>query len=83
LSLQEGMADKEPLWKQLQADHGLQPTSYQEVSSWGFADAVFGWDYDFFADSSKARRAGFHRYVDTEAMFTGIFADLRRRRIIP
>ena len=53
------------------------------MSSWPFADFVFGWDYDFFADASKSRRAGFHEYVDTEQMFYGIFADLRRRRIIP
>ena len=48
-----------------------------------FGDFVFSWDYDFFADGSKARRFGFHEYVDSEAMFLGIFADLRRRRIIP
>jgi hypothetical protein len=36
-----------------------------------------------FADGSKARRAGFHEYVDTEAMFLAIFEDLRRQRIIP
>lgn len=83
MPLQDVMADKEPLWKSLQATHGLAETSYGEVSSWGFADFVFSWDYDFFADGSKARRAGFHEYVDTEAMFVGIFEDLRRRRIIP
>ncbi|WBQ06005.1 SDR family oxidoreductase [Kribbella sp. CA-293567] len=83
LSLQTVMADKEPLWKQLQATHGLAGTPYAEVSSWPFADFVFGWDYDFFADGSKARRAGFHEYVDTEAMFLGIFETLRRERVIP
>jgi hypothetical protein len=36
-----------------------------------------------FADGSKARRFGFHEFVDTEAMFLGIFADLRRRKVIP
>jgi len=83
MSLQTVMADKEPLWKELQATHGLAATSYAEVSSWPFADFVFGWDYDFFADGSKARRAGFHSYVETEAMFLGIFETLRGRRIIP
>jgi hypothetical protein len=83
LSLTDVMADKEPLWKSLQAHHGLAATSFAEVSSWPFADFVFGWDYDFFADSSKARRAGFHEYVETEQMFYRIFADLRRRRVVP
>ena len=41
------------------------------------------WDYDVFADASKARRAGFHEYVDTEAMFLRIFQDLRDQRLIP
>lgn len=53
------------------------------VSSWRFGDAVFGWDYDVFADGSKARRFGFRTYVDTEAMFQGVFDDLRKRRVIP
>jgi hypothetical protein len=36
-----------------------------------------------FADGSKARRFGFHEFVDTEAMFWGIFADMRRSNVIP
>ncbi|GAA0578891.1 SDR family oxidoreductase [Kribbella sandramycini] len=83
MTLAEVMADKEPAWKQLQATHGLAATSYAEVSSWPFADFVFGWDYDFFADSSKIRRAGFHDYVATDEMFFRIFAELRRQRVIP
>jgi hypothetical protein len=39
--------------------------------------------HHFFADGSKARRHGFHEHVDTEAMLLEIFADLRRRRVIP
>jgi hypothetical protein len=44
---------------------------------------VFSWDYDFFADGTKARRLGFHEYVDTEAMFMNIFDDFRKRKVIP
>lgn len=83
MSLTDVMADKEPLWESMVARHGLQPHSYDEVSSWPFADGVFGWNYDFFADSSKARRLGFHEYIDTEAMFLELFDDMRRHKIIP
>lgn len=83
LSLSTVMADKEPLWDAMVAKYELAPHSYQEVSSWGFGDFVFSWDYDMFADGSKARRFGFHEHVDTEAMFLDIFEDLRRRRVIP
>lgn len=83
MSLQTVMADKEPLWTAMKEKHGLADVPYRDVSSWRFGDAVFGWDYDMFGDGSKARRFGFHDYVETEAMFARTFADLRRRRIIP
>jgi hypothetical protein len=36
-----------------------------------------------FGDTSKSRRAGFHRYVDTEAMLVEQIEELRKRRILP
>lgn len=63
--------------------YGLEKISYKDVSSWRFGDFVFGWDYDVFADGSKARRFGFHDFVETEKMFIDIFEDFRRRKIIP
>lgn len=83
LQLSSVMADKEPLWNDVVEKYGLAKTPYKDVSSWPFADFVFSWDYDFFADGGKARRFGFHDYVDSEEMFLRIFADLRRQRIIP
>lgn len=77
------MGDKEALWNDIIAQHGLVDHSYGDVSSWGFADAVFSWNYDFFADGSKARRHGFHEHIDTEAMFMEVFKNFRERKIIP
>ena len=82
MSLADVMSDKEPAWQALARRHGLR-ASYDEVSSWAFGDFVFSWDYDMFADTSKSRRFGFHRYVDTFAMFEQAFATMRRDRIIP
>ncbi|MFM0206737.1 SDR family oxidoreductase [Paraburkholderia sediminicola] len=83
MSLDTIMADKASLWEAMAARHGLRHVPYRNVSSWRFADFVFSWDYDMFGDGSKARRFGFHDFVDTEAMFIGIFDDLRRRKLIP
>jgi nucleoside-diphosphate-sugar epimerase len=83
MSLESVMADKEELWKGMVEKHGLANNSYKDVSSWHFGDFVFGWDYDFFADGTKARRFGFHEFMDTEGMFLDIFEDLRRRKVIP
>jgi nucleoside-diphosphate-sugar epimerase len=82
MSLETVMADKEPLWNEMSARYGLAH-SYDEVSCWGFGDFTFGLDYDMFADTSKARRAGFHEYVETEQMFFDIFTEFRRRKVIP
>ncbi|GIP35932.1 SDR family oxidoreductase [Paenibacillus sp. J2TS4] len=83
MSLEVVMADKEPLWNAMIDKYGLEKISYKDVSSWRFGDFVFGWDYDVFADGSKARRFGFHDFVETEKMFIDIFEDFRRRKIIP
>jgi hypothetical protein len=83
ISLASVMADKQDVWNAIVAKHQLEPIPYRDVSSWAFGDAVFSWDYDLIADGSKARRHGFHDYLDTDQMFTRIFDDMRSRRIIP
>ena len=83
MSLQTVMADKGPLWKRMQEKYKLNMHSYEELSSWTFGDAVFGWDYDFFADGTKARRLGFHEFVDTEQMFYGLLDELKAKKVIP
>lgn len=82
MNLNDMMKDKEALWDSIVSRYGLTAYTYAEVSSWAFGDFVFSWDYDFFADGSKARRLGFHEYVDTEEMFITIFEDFRKRKII-
>lgn len=83
MSLDVVMADKGPLWESMIQKHGLEATTYRDVSSWRFADFVFSWDYDMFADGTKARRFGFHEFIDTSTMFEEMFGDLRKRRMIP
>lgn len=82
MQLEVVMADKESLWNTMMEKYGLQH-SYAEVSSWKFGDFVFSWDYDFFADGSKARRAGFTEFVDTETMFFNIFDHFKAMKVIP
>ncbi len=83
MSLDVVMADKEELWNTLAAKYGLEVPYSAVSSSWGFADFVFGWDYDMFADGSKARRAGFHEYAETSAMLFRLFDEFRKAKVIP
>ncbi|KLT66712.1 SDR family oxidoreductase [Pedobacter sp. BMA] len=82
MSLQTVMADKELLWTEMSIKYGLKST-YGALSSWPFGDAVFSWDYDFFADGTKARRFGFHEFIDTEKMFYSHFDEMKANKIIP
>ncbi|MBH3127652.1 SDR family oxidoreductase [Serratia marcescens] len=83
MPLESMMPDKASLWRELAQRHQLAEPDYRAVAGWRFADFVFSWDYDMFADGSKARRFGFHQFVETEAMFFSLFDEFRRRRIIP
>ena len=83
ISLKAAMADKGPVWDGLVQKHRLQPHAYQDIVSWGYPDNVFASDYDIVSSTTKARLAGFHDAVDTEAMFLRMIGDFRANRIIP
>ena len=83
MPLEDVMADKAPVWDAMVERYNLEPNAYSDVSSWRFGDFVFRWDYDVIADGSKARRYGFHEFVDSKAMFLQIFEDFRARNVIP
>jgi hypothetical protein len=36
-----------------------------------------------FSDGSKARRLGFHEYVEPEQMFFDLFDELKKQKVIP
>ena len=77
------MADKEPVWDRIVAKHDLRPYAFEDIVSWGFADAIFGTEWDIARSTLKARRHGFDAFIETDRMFTELFADLRRNHIIP
>lgn len=83
MELKTVMSDKKMFWQSIQEKYNLEKHDYDELVGWGFGDFVFSWDYDFFADGTKARRLGFHEFIDTEQMFFSLFDEFRQKRIIP
>ncbi len=77
------MADKGPLWAKMTEKYGLKSIPFDHLVSWPFGDFIFNSAFDNISSTIKARRHGFDDCIDTEDMFTGFFADLRKRRIIP
>ena len=78
------MADKKEIWEAMVCKYGLQPTPYEQIASWPFADAILRlMEFDNITSTIKARQAGFNDCVDTEDMFARFFAQLRSDKIIP
>jgi nucleoside-diphosphate-sugar epimerase len=83
LSLSTFMADKAPVWERIVRKHGLQPYAFETIAAWGFGDFIFNCGYDVISSTTKIRQAGFAEVVDSEEMFLRMFAEFRRRRVIP
>ena len=83
INLAQMMADKEPLWDEIVAKHGLAPTPFDKAANWAFGDYAFSSDWDVCMDTTKCRRAGFLDFIDTEEMFINQFDELRKAKIIP
>jgi len=83
ISLERFMADKEPVWRELVAAHGLARHTLAELTNWRFADFVYGSDFDQMSSMTKARQAGWHEVVDSQAMMLRLLQRLRNERLIP
>ncbi len=77
------MADKAPLWAKMVEKYDLRPIPYEHLVHWAFGDFIFHSAFDNISSTIKARTHGFSDCIDTEEMFTNLFARLRKRRVIP
>jgi nucleoside-diphosphate-sugar epimerase len=77
------MSDKEPLWNNLVKKYNLLNYTFGQAAAWPFADAVFNLGYDVMSDTTKSRRFGFHRWVETEEMLMRLFTQFQKMRFIP
>lgn len=83
LPLASFMADKAPVWQRIVQKHGLAPYAFETIAAWGFGDFIFNCGYDVISSTTRIRQAGFGEVVDSEAMFLRMFAEFRRRKVIP
>jgi hypothetical protein len=83
IPLAEFMADKGPLWQDMQQRYGLLPHAYEDLVSWPFVDYCLTRDYDVMSCTLAIRQAGFHRCLDSIQMFLNLFRGFRAIRLIP
>jgi nucleoside-diphosphate-sugar epimerase len=94
MSLQIAMADKGPVWERIMCKHGLRYGLAELVTSWEFADIIFGSGTHpslgtgaatsaILVSTIKARQHGFADCIDTEQMFDYWLAEHQRRGALP
>lgn len=81
--LTEFMADKDRVWAELTARHGLKRSDFRVLAPWGYADTVFRRRWDNLISTVKANRFGFTEMMDSEDMMRRIFGEFRALRVIP
>lgn len=82
MSLSVVMEDKETLWNNMVEKYGLEKTAIRAYHP-GHSGTLSSPGITIFADGTKARRLGFHEFVETESMFINIFDGLRKAKVIP
>lgn len=83
MSLVRQMEDKEALWQVMAKKHGLRQLKLTDIVNWNYADMTFRQDWDHISSTLKARRFGFHDFIDSEDMFIEQIERFRTERVIP
>ena len=85
MSLAKMMADKEPMWKELQKKYSLsQDATWSAMFAWDFGDGCFQMPFDAFCNTNKLKQAGFNEQkIDTPTMFIAKLNELASKKFIP
>jgi nucleoside-diphosphate-sugar epimerase len=83
LPLEQQMADAEPVWDGLVAEHGLVEPDLSKVASWWHSDSDLGRDVEVLADMTRSRLAGFTGYVSTERALLRLVDRYRAAGVLP
>jgi nucleoside-diphosphate-sugar epimerase len=83
MRLADHMPMLSPVWKRVREKQALPPVDYERAVGWGFGDFVFGAEFDFIADMTKIRLAGFAETVDSAQAIIDAIRRQQANGIIP
>jgi hypothetical protein len=72
-------------WKEIAEKYDLAPKEFDDPERiFSFLDAALSWSQKIHFSMSKARRLGFHGFVDSsECILDDVFPDFARLKMIP
>jgi nucleoside-diphosphate-sugar epimerase len=78
------MKDKKPVWDSIVKKYQLAYYDFDKLVQWPFGDFLLNYNFDFFMDVNKLRRAGFQEMnIDTFGSLTNLFEELKAAKVIP
>lgn len=77
------MTDKGPVWDRIVAKYGLMDLPYEQTAGWPYFDFNMDTTWDVLMSDAKRIDRGFTEMVDTQQMFLDLFAEFRRRKVLP
>ncbi|HEY9621691.1 MAG TPA: hypothetical protein V6C78_15125 [Crinalium sp.] len=83
ISLSSMMADKAPIWNEIQQRYHLKDVAFEDLAAWWFGDFIFGCDYDVISDTTKIKLHGFNQVVDSADMFVRLLDRYRMKKVLP
>jgi hypothetical protein len=81
--LETEIAGDEALWHEMAQRHGLVEADLRRLASAWHTDLDLGRPIDVMIDMTRSRLLGFTGNHVTEDSFTGLFAKLREKKLIP
>ncbi len=83
MPLERWMADKAGSWRDIAARNDLVYSDISSVSTWAYADFVWGIEWDVVSSMNRARFAGFQGFEDSEDQFIRHLDEYRRLKVLP
>ena len=77
------MPDKGPVWDHIVEKYDLVKLPYEQTAGWPYFDFNMDTSWDVLMSDAKRIDRGFTEMVDTEKMFLDLFAEFRRRKVLP
>ena len=77
------MGDKGPIWNKIVETYGLVKLPYEKTAGWPYFDFNMDTSWDVLMSDAKRIDCGFVEIVNTEQMFLKLFAEFRRRKVLP
>lgn len=77
------MPDKGPIWDRIVERQGLVKLPYEQTAGWPYFDFNMDTSWDVLMSDFKRLDKGFTEVVNTEKMFLNLFAEFRRRKVLP